>query len=630
MNKRKFLLAGVDIILMAVVCLLAVVAFPNIGSVSFDDKYIAYKIISFIVIMLISRIFSGVYSSVWRYATTKSYFKLIFADFISAVLYMMVETVVIEMNLGFAYVAICTMAVLILTLISRFTYQALYAYINRTQELSASPAGNYKINIAIIGAGNVGASLALELMRNPGAHYHPYCFIDNDKSKIGNTLHGIRIYGENEETIDLIKELPIQEIIIALPDADSETKKSLYERYKSTNCKIKIYDYSLDNKDEMSGKRTLREINIEDLLFRDTIELDKTEQEAFYSGKRVLVTGGGGSIGSELCRQIAKSSPEHLIIVDIYENNAYDIQQELIRRHGNDLKLSVIIASVRDKNRIDKIFSEYKPQIVFHAAAHKHVPLMESSPAEAIKNNVFGTYNVAEIAEKHEVEKFILISTDKAVNPTNIMGGSKRLCEMIVQSRTESKTDFVAVRFGNVLGSNGSVIPLFKKQIEMGGPITLTDKRIIRYFMTIPEAVGLVMKAGTMAHGGEIFVLDMGKPIKILDMAEKMIQLSGLVPNVDIKIVEIGLRPGEKLYEELLIKTEELDTTSHNRIFVERDLPLSREEVEEKLKVLTEALETDNNDAIFDAIRATVPTYRAPIEINRTAEHSEEMRAALS
>ena len=347
---------------------------------------------------------------------------------------------------------------------------------------------------------------------------------------------------------------------------------------------------------------------------------------AFYGGKTVLVTGGGGSIGSELCRQIAALHPKKLAILDIYENNAYDVQQELIRKYGDKLNLEVIIASVRDVDRLDQIFRDLRPQIVFHAAAHKHVPLMEHSGVEALKNNVLGTYNVAEMAEKYGVEKFLLISTDKAVNPTNVMGASKRLCEMVIQCREDSKTEFTAVRFGNVLGSNGSVIPLFKRQIEAGGPVTLTDKRIIRYFMTIPEAVQLVMLTCAMAHNGELYVLDMGKPVKILSLAENMIRLSGYTPYKDIDIVEVGLRPGEKLYEELLMKTEELDKTDNDMIFIERDKKLTRAEVDHKLDLVREAINTESQSAVLDVIRKTVPTFRDPEEVNRQAAQAEEVR----
>ena len=365
-------------------------------------------------------------------------------------------------------------------------------------------------------------------------------------------------------------------------------------------AKVRIYDTPIrditeNGTHEENSKRIIRDFQIEDLLFRTPLKLDGDILTSFYSGKTILVTGGGGSIGSELCRQIAALEPSQLIIFDIYENNAYDIQQELLRKYAGSLDLRVEIGSVRDRARVENIFERYKPDIVFHAAAHKHVPLMEVSGGEAIKNNVIGTKNVADMAEKYDTAKFILISTDKAVNPTNIMGASKRLCEMIVQSRNDSRTSFAAVRFGNVLGSNGSVIPLFKRQIASGGPITITDKRIIRYFMTIPEASQLVMTAGAMAKSGELFVLDMGKPIRIYDLAVNMIKLSGLEPNLDIKIKEIGLRPGEKLYEELLIKTETLTKTENDLIFIEHDAPMTRAEMSDILDRLAKAIEAADN-----------------------------------
>ncbi|MBR6051257.1 MAG: polysaccharide biosynthesis protein, partial [Clostridia bacterium] len=377
-------------------------------------------------------------------------------------------------------------------------------------------------------------------------------------------------------------------------------------------------------------KRVVRDFGIEDLLFRKEHDIEDAATVDYYNNKTVLVTGGGGSIGSELCRQIAKCGPKKLIILDIYENNAYDIQQELIRKYGNDLDLSVEIASVRDRQRLDSIFNTYRPDVVFHAAAHKHVPLMECSACEAIKNNVVGTYNTADMAEKYGAAKFIMISTDKAVNPTNIMGASKRICEMIVQCRKNSPTSFAAVRFGNVLGSNGSVIPLFKKQIAAGGPVTITDKRIIRYFMTITEASQLVMQAGAMAKSGELFVLDMGKPVKIYDLAVNMIKLSGYTPEVDIKIHEIGLRPGEKLYEELLMKSETLDKTSSDMIFIERDTPLSRRDVDKKLDILSKAVELADNEGDMSAVRRAiievVPTFRDAATVNKNAEKSDEMK----
>lgn len=602
------------------------VIFPSISSVYISESNMFLKVLVLAVCLLAIRYAMGVYTSIWRYANVRSYANLMISDFIGGCLYVFLGRLFPALNPGFAYAVITVMAVMLLTIASRLCYQSLYAYRNRAQESQADPKHNNKINVAIVGAGNVGATLAEELLRNPRAYYHPYCFIDNDKKKVGNSLRGIKILPENDGTVEQLKKMPVQEIIIALSTEDASAKTKLYERYKQTGCKVKLYDFTREFADIDNDKRVIREFKIEDLLFRDPIELGSESVKTFYRDKIILVTGGGGSIGSELCRQIAKCRPKELIIVDIYENNAYEIQQELIRTYGNQLKLTVLIASVRDCERVDNIFNTYRPDVVFHAAAHKHVPLMENSPMEAIKNNVFGTYNTANAAEKYGVKKFILISTDKAVNPTNVMGASKRLCEMIIQCRKDSKTEFAAVRFGNVLGSNGSVIPLFKQQIASGGPITLTDKRIIRYFMTIPEAVGLVMETGVLAIGGELFVLNMGKPIKILMLAEKMIRLSGFVPYKDIDIVEVGLRKGEKLYEELLIKTEKLDKTANNMIFIERDRAYSREEIEQKLSVLGEAAQRNDSGAVVRAVKETVPTFCDPEKLNRTAEFSDEMK----
>ena len=363
------------------------------------------------------------------------------------------------------------------------------------------------------------------------------------------------------------------------------------------------------------------------LLFRQQVEFIDEKTASYYRGKTVLISGGGGSIGSELCRQIAKMKPKKLVILDVYENGAYDIQQELKIRYGAKLDLVVEIVTVCDRDALDHVFAEHRPDVVLHAAAHKHVPLMERNCVEAVKNNVFGTLNIVEASEKHGVGKFTMISTDKAVNPTNVMGATKRMCEMIVQSRTGTKTNFSATRFGNVLGSNGSVIPLFKRQIMNGGPVTLTDKRIIRYFMTIPEASQLVLQSGAMARNGELYVLDMGKPVKILELAENMVRLSGFEPYKDIDIIETGLRPGEKLYEELLIKTEELDKTTSSMIFVERDKPLAMAEIDKKLEKLTAAVESGSDEKVRAALHEVVPTFRTPEEINAEAAKSEEMNA---
>lgn len=619
MKLRKFLLMLVDFLIVAVISTATAYLLPQVDSVLIAGENILLKLLFLEACILTVRHTCKIYAQVWRYANTSSYLMLLLADGIAFAIYVSIGLLCPILYPGAGYVLITMAGVNLLTLISRFVYQVLYVQLNLRTEILESDDG-HKINVAIIGAGNVGTTLADELIRNPKAHYRPYCFVDIDRNKVGNIIHGLRVYPDDSDIVERLRQLPVQEIVIALPDKTPEEKNALYEKYKQTGCKVKLYDYALDSSPDAPGRRSLREIKIEDLLFRSAISINNEFTRNYYAGKTVLVTGGGGSIGSELCRQLARLAPEALVIVDIYENNAYDIQQELLRNYGDSLALFVEIASVRDIARMDAIFARYRPDVVFHAAAHKHVPLMEHSPGEAVKNNVLGTYNTANLSEKYRVEKFILISSDKAVNPTNMMGASKRLCEMVVQCRKDSRTSFAAVRFGNVLGSNGSVIPLFRKQIASGGPITLTDKRIIRYFMTIPEATQLVMEAGAMARSGELFVLDMGKPVKILDLAEKMIRLTGLKPYEDIDIVEIGLRPGEKLYEELLMKSEELDATENSIIFIERDQPLPREQMEEIIRTLTQTLAQEDQEAMRRVIKAAVPTYHDPGEINQKAD----------
>jgi len=488
----------------------------------------------------------------------------------------------------------------------------------------------HRVSVAIVGAGRIGSILADELLCNTRSTYVPVCFVDRDDKKVGAKVKGLPVYKNDETVVDKLRNLRISNVIIALPKITQDDALRIINFYTRAGFSVKIYDLPLTDGDSETRRGVLREIKIEDLLFRDAKLVVDGESLSYYSGKTVLVTGGGGSIGSEICRQIAKVSPRRLIIFDIYENNAYDVQQELLAEHGKDLDLAVEIGSVRDRARLDAVFAHYKPDVVFHAAAHKHVPLMEHSNCEAIKNNVLGTYNTADMAEKHGTERFILISTDKAVNPTNVMGASKRMCEMVVQCRKDSATRFAAVRFGNVLGSNGSVIPLFKRQIAAGGPVTVTDRRIIRYFMTIPEAAGLVLQAGSMAERGELFVLDMGKPVRILELAENMIRLSGFEPYRDIDIIETGLRPGEKLYEELLVRTEGLGRTANDMIFVEHEEHLSREAVEEKLAMLRRAVSEAEGEicarSVTDAMKRAVPTFRDPDEVNSEAATSKEMK----
>jgi len=629
-SKRKLYLACIDIGIMLFVYLLCAAATFLADDLSLKGVFYLVNFAIFGAVIMLTRVFFGVYGSVWRYANSKMYIAIVASDIAGGVVAFFVTALLgrnlfyIGMWASIAFVAMTDVA----TLSSRFCYQVLYRHLKR----DAATAGKRKANVAIVGAGQVGTSLAEELLYSANSRYTPVCFVDNSVDKVGSRIHGIEVINE----ADIFARLPallVEEIIIALPKLSAERTRTLHAHYARTGCKVKIYDFPIKDFEDGEGeKRVLREIKIEDLLFRDALKVYDSDTRSFYADKVVLVTGGGGSIGSELCRQIAACAPKKLIILDIYENNAYEIQQELIRKYKGELDLAVEIGSVRDVAKLDAVFAHYRPEIVLHAAAHKHVPLMEHSSAEAIKNNVLGTYNAANAAEKYGVKKFILISTDKAVNPTNVMGASKRMCEMVIQCRTDSATAFAAVRFGNVLGSNGSVIPLFKRQIEAGGPITITDKRIIRYFMTIPEASGLVMQAGAMAKGGDLFVLDMGKPVKILDLAENMVRLSGLTPYTDIAIIETGLRPGEKLYEELLIKTESLDKTENDMIFIERDTPYTRDEVEDKLSLLRQAVR-DSEDCVSsplikEALKSVVPTFREPEELNKTASDSREMKLA--
>ena len=464
--------------------------------------------------------------------------------------------------------------------------------------------------IMIVGAGSSGNVILKEIHTSVYVNDTVVCFVDDDKNKIGKILNGVPIKGNRNDIPKLAAKYRVDEIYIAMPAAPAQSRKEIIEICRKTECAVKILPgiYQLLN-DEVSVSK-LREVQIEDLLGREPIRVNLDEILGYVSGKTILVTGGGGSIGSELCRQIAGHNPKRLIIFDVYENNAYDIQQELKKNHP-ELDLVVLIGSVRNTHRMESVFSTYRPDIVYHAAAHKHVPLMEDSPCEAIKNNVFGTYKTAKAADKYGAKRFVLISTDKAVNPTNIMGASKRLCEMVIQMMdARSKTDFVAVRFGNVLGSNGSVIPLFKKQIEAGGPVTVTHPDIIRYFMTIPEAVSLVLQAGAYAKGGEIFVLDMGKPVKILDLAENLIRLSGYEPYADIPIEFTGLRPGEKLYEELLMGEEGLQETPNQLIHIGKPIEFDKEWLVEQLDLLYEVANRDENGRIRDMVKELVPTYR--------------------
>ena len=589
-----------------------------------------------------ARFIANIYSQIWRYGGIQSYIRLLISDGLGCILYVSLELLLPINKISFArMLSLCCMN-LLLSMAIRMTYR--YAYkCNRTRRLgkllailvkiftgrsiadNKNDCNQNKTKIAIVGAGRVGVSLAEEMINNAAAAYEPRCFIDVKSEKIGRQIHGIPVLPEESISFSVLAEYEIQEIVFAVPRMSAEGKRRLYEYYKQSGCRIKVYDYPTMR--TAGSKRALRDFDIEELLFRKPVKFPEELAKAYYCGRKVLITGGGGSIGSELCRQIATMSPKQIIILDICENGAYDIQQELRIAYKNDPDVCVEILSVCNRAALERVFESYRPDIVLHAAAHKHVPLMEHNCCEAIENNVFGTLNVVELSEKYNAERFIMVSTDKAVNPTNVMGATKRMCEMIVQSRSTQSTSTIysATRFGNVLGSAGSVIPLFKRQIAAGGPITLTDKRIIRYFMAIPEASRLVLQSGAMAKNGELFVLDMGKPVKILKLAENMIRLSGFEPYRDIDIVEIGLRPGEKLYEELLIKSETLDKTEDEKIFVERDEPLPAAMLDGLLSDLREAYESGDEARAKAALKNAVPTFRSPDEINAEAERAEEM-----
>ena len=471
--------------------------------------------------------------------------------------------------------------------------------------------------IMIVGAGEAGRSLIHEIRTSNRVGGEICCIVDDNPEKWGKKLSGVPILGGRNHIREIVAQRAITQIIFAIPTATPAEKRDILDICKMTKCKILVLPGIYQMVNGEVSLSDMKDVQVEDLLGREPVKLNMELVSSFLGDKVVMVTGGGGSIGSELCRQVARFSPKQLIILDNYENNAYEIQQELIRTYGDALDLRVEIASVRDKQRTYEVVRDCAPDVIFHAAAHKHVPLMEACPSEAIKNNVFGTYHVVRAAEKFGVKKFVMISTDKAVNPTNFMGATKRFCEMILQSRTNSPTEFCAVRFGNVLGSNGSVVPLFKRQIEAGGPVTLTDKRIIRYFMTIPEAAQLVLEAGAMARQNQVFVLDMGEPVKILDLAENLIRLSGKEPYTDIQIVEVGLRPGEKLYEELLMKNEHLVKTENKKIFIEEQGQIIPEVIMKNLMLLDEAVTDEvNNEEIIRLMKSMVPTYYAPEEIN--------------
>lgn len=621
-RSRMIALFIVDMLTVVLDSYLAIILRFKLDNIWVPEEYMSsvehYMIINVITTVIIFLLLN-LYNRVWSYASLYEMLLIVCAAMLSTA-FQAFGFSLLYLPIPRSYYFFYFILLSITTLITRFSYRILH-----TMQNGIKKSAKHSRNTIVIGAGEAGNMIIKELKSSKYLNQKVVCVIDDNPSIKGKYIHGIRIVGGRDMIQEAAKKYDAEEIILAIPSAGNKATRDILRICNLTDCKLKILPgmYQLIN-DEV-GVSNLREVSIEDLLGRDAINIDMESVGQYVSNKRVLVTGGGGSIGSELCRQIAAHNPKLLIIFDIYENNAYEIQQELIRKYPN-LKLEVLIGSVRNTSRIESVMEYYRPEVVFHAAAHKHVPLMEDSPNEAIKNNVFGTYKTARAADKYGVKKFVLISTDKAVNPTNIMGASKRMCEMIVQTFSKySRTEYVIVRFGNVLGSNGSVIPLFKKQMEAGGPVTVTHPDIIRYFMTIPEAVSLVLQAGAYAHGGEIFVLDMGEPIKIADLAKNLIRLSGYTLGVNMEIKYTGLRPGEKLYEELLTKEEGLQKTANDLIFIGKPLEFDEVHFLSQLRELEKAAMEESPD-IKEKVAGIISTYHIrPEDKKRDSEVFQEL-----
>lgn len=626
----RWLLVLYDLVILVAVHLILMSFYQDSSSVPAEVLFTQIALSAACVFSM--RILGNVYRQIWRYGGIQSYIRLVIFDGIAFLLNLVLHWILPIYQIAESFLLAIACMNLLGALVMRMLYRYAYKFGNtKTRKgefwnlvlriFSAFRVScevrddRKKIKIAIIGAGRVGVTLAEELMNNDETAYIPRCFVDIKEEKVGREVHGIPVLREDEATFEHLKEYGVQEVVFALPHQTDETKKKLFNYYLNAGYKIKVYDYP--TMQIAGGKRQLREFNIEELLFRNPISIADEKTNAYFKDKVVLITGGGGSIGSELCRQLARMNPRRIILLDIYENGAYDVQQELRIAYEGTLDVRIEIASITNQMAMERVFRRHRPEVVINAAAHKHVPLMEHNCVEAVENNVFGTQILIELCEKYQVERFMMVSTDKAVNPTNVMGATKRMCEMMVQSAgTRGSVKYSTTRFGNVLGSAGSVIPLFKKQIANGGPVTVTDKRIVRYFMTIPEAAQLVLQSGAMAENGELFVLDMGQSVRIVDLAESMIRLSGAQ---GVKIVETGLRPGEKLYEELLLNTDKLDKTANSLIFIERDVPESPDAIAEKLDLLRKACSTGDNEAVRNALRVAVPTFRNSSDVNKTA-----------
>ena len=603
-NLREIILSLIDAICILLIYLTTVLLL-NIKTTNSDLIINALTVFPLILILYFTVIYCfGVAKIIWRYSNLIEYLKLFISIVVSVVVFAFLDYFLIKKIYNPAIYVM-----LVFTLSSALIFiRAVYAIIY--SKLRESIGDHAAANTMIIGAGYTAKLVIDELMRHKG-QMKPVCIVDDDSDKKGRAIGSVKIVGNTSEIAKYVKKYDIKKIIFAIPSCDKENRKRILKNCVSTNCDIRILPFigqMINNANIMSQAK---EVKIEDLLGRSPVIFDSKEITSYVRDKICLVTGGGGSIGSELCRQISKYDPKKLIILDIYENSAYDIQQELIREYGSKLDLSVEICSVSDFDRMELLYKEYKPQIIFHAAAHKHVPLMETNPEEAVKNNVLGTFNMARLAGIYGAQKFILVSTDKAVNPTNVMGASKRCCEMVIQhfSTIYKETEYAAVRFGNVLGSNGSVIPLFKEQIKKGGPVTVTHRDIIRYFMTIPEAVSLVLQAGGYAKCGEIFVLDMGEPVRIVELAENLIRLMGFTPYEDIDIVYTGLRPGEKLYEEVLTDEEGLEKTTNDKIYVGHQNNDFGLDFETDLKNLIAIAFANDRDGVLTSLKYLVPTF---------------------
>ncbi len=637
-TRRHLVLYDIGILLM--VDFLMLVLYKGREQLPWDSILVHWAISMVCIFPL--RFLGNIYHQIWRYGGIQCYIRLLLVDACAFVLTLMAELTLpllgsiqrVAFPRLLSIACMNLLGALAIRMVYRYAFKCGQSDTNQGKLLRLllrvfageelrvdTPETEKKIKIAIVGAGRVGVNLAEELLANRAAAYIPQCFIDVNLEKAGREIHGIPVLLEDETSMERLHWYKVQEVVFAIPNLSEEKRRQLYESYAQAGYKIKVYDYPVMQ--TAGKKRYMREFDIEELLFRKPVIISDEKIAAYYRDKVILITGGGGSIGSELCRQLAKMRPRKIVILDIYENGAYDVQQELKIAYAGDIDLEIEICSITNEKALQRVFAQHRPQIVINAAAHKHVPLMERNCIEAVHNNVFGTWNLVQMCERFGTQRFMMVSTDKAVNPTNVMGATKRMCEMIVGSAsTWGNTKYSATRFGNVLGSAGSVIPLFKRQIANGGPITLTDKRIVRYFMTIPEASQLVLQSGAMARNGELFVLDMGQPVQILELAQSMIRLSGMN---DIEIVETGLRPGEKLYEELLVNRETMEKTENSLIFIEKDTQLSRREIEEKLRLLKDACHTDDDSLVRQALHRAVPTYKTPEEVNAEADGAAEM-----